>query len=164
MHIVLLSGGSGKRLWPLSDAVQVKQFLPFLKDEQGQDESMLQRVYRQVKEAVPSFDCMIATSQSQIDNIRAQLPDTEIPVSVEPALKDTFWAAVLSAAYLRDVLHKDEEEAMMLFPVDPFVDASFFATAKEMDSILQTGQVNVGIVGITPTSPSEKIRIHFPAG
>ena len=48
MNLVLLSGGSGKRLWPLSNDVRSKQFIPFLKTENGY-ESMVQRVYRQIK-------------------------------------------------------------------------------------------------------------------
>ena len=49
MNLVLLSGGSGKRLWPLSNDVRSKQFIPFLKTENGY-ESMVQRVYRQIKQ------------------------------------------------------------------------------------------------------------------
>ena len=50
MKLVLLSGGSGKRLWPLSNETRSKQFLKLLKDGNGNYESMIQRVYRQIKE------------------------------------------------------------------------------------------------------------------
>ena len=49
MKIVLLSGGSGKRLWPLSNDIRSKQFLKVLKKEDGSYESMVQRVYRQIQ-------------------------------------------------------------------------------------------------------------------
>ncbi|WP_405720942.1 sugar phosphate nucleotidyltransferase, partial [Anaerovibrio slackiae] len=49
MHIVLLSGGSGKRLWPLSNDIRSKQFIKIFKNESGQYESMVQRVYGQIK-------------------------------------------------------------------------------------------------------------------
>lgn len=49
MNIILLSGGSGKRLWPLSNEVRSKQFLQLLTDEAGEHESMVQRVYRQIR-------------------------------------------------------------------------------------------------------------------
>ena len=51
MKIVLLSGGSGKRLWPLSNEVRSKQFLKVVRDGDGRVESMLQRVHRQMQAA-----------------------------------------------------------------------------------------------------------------
>ena len=48
MHIILLSGGSGKRLWPLSNEIRSKQFIPIFKQEDGTYESMVQRVFRQL--------------------------------------------------------------------------------------------------------------------
>ena len=50
MNIILLSGGSGKRLWPLSNDIRSKQFIKIFKTADGY-ESMVQRVYRQIKEA-----------------------------------------------------------------------------------------------------------------
>ena len=47
MNIVLLSGGSGKRLWPLSNDIRSKQFIKIFKCPDGSYESMVQRVYRQ---------------------------------------------------------------------------------------------------------------------
>ena len=49
MNIVLLSGGSGKRLWPLSNDVRSKQFIKIFKAENGEYESMVQRMYRQIR-------------------------------------------------------------------------------------------------------------------
>ena len=49
MNIVLLSGGSGKRLWPLSNDIRSKQFIKIFKTEEGSYESMVQRVYRQIR-------------------------------------------------------------------------------------------------------------------
>lgn len=49
MNIILLSGGSGKRLWPLSNDIRSKQFIKIFKTADGY-ESMVQRVYRQIKE------------------------------------------------------------------------------------------------------------------
>ena len=49
MNLVLLSGGSGKRLWPLSNDVRSKQFIKIFQTPEGDYESMVQRVYRQIK-------------------------------------------------------------------------------------------------------------------
>mgnify|MGYP003483358515 FL=1 len=115
MNIVLLSGGSGKRLWPLSNDVRSKQFLPlFYKD--GEYESMMQRVYRQIKEVDQSASVTIATSKSQVSLVKNQLGSVDI--SIEPCRRDTFPAIALSAAYLKDVKQLSEEELMIVCPVD----------------------------------------------
>ena len=51
MKIVLFSGGSGKRLWPLSNDSRSKQFLKILKNGDGGLESMIHRVWGQLEEA-----------------------------------------------------------------------------------------------------------------
>lgn len=51
MQILLLSGGSGKRLWPLSNNSRSKQFIKLLNSPDGQKESMVQRVIRQLGES-----------------------------------------------------------------------------------------------------------------
>ena len=73
MQIVLLSGGSGKRLWPLSNNARSKQFLPLLDKEDGSMESMVQRVVRQVREANLTENITLATNASQLDIIINQL-------------------------------------------------------------------------------------------
>ena len=50
MQIILLSGGSGKRLWPLSNNTRSKQFIKLLTAPDGSKESMVQRVVRQLRE------------------------------------------------------------------------------------------------------------------
>ena len=59
MNIILLSGGSGKRLWPLSNDIRSKQFIKLFKDENGKYESMVQRVYRQITEVDNDADVKI---------------------------------------------------------------------------------------------------------
>ena len=64
MNIILLSGGSGKRLWPLSNDIRSKQFIKIFKTADGY-ESMVQRVYRQIKEVDADASVTIATSKTQ---------------------------------------------------------------------------------------------------
>ena len=73
MNIVLLSGGSGKRLWPLSNDVRSKQFIKIFRTEDGSYESMVQRVYRQITTVDPDAKITIATSKSQASAIKNQL-------------------------------------------------------------------------------------------
>ena len=49
MNIILLSGGSGQRLWPLSNGIRSKQFIKIFHTADGELESMVQRVYRQIR-------------------------------------------------------------------------------------------------------------------
>ena len=108
MNIVLLSGGSGKRLWPLSNDIRSKQFIKIFKQEDGTYESMVQRVYRQIKKADPSATVTIATSKTQVSSIHNQLGD-EVGISVEPCRRDTFPAIALASAYLADVMKVSPE-------------------------------------------------------
>lgn len=100
MNIVLLSGGSGKRLWPLSNDVRSKQFIRIFQDENGEYHSMVQRVFRQIKKADPEAAVTIATSKSQVSAIHNQLGGN-VGISVEPCRRDTFPAIALAAFYLR---------------------------------------------------------------
>ena len=89
MNIVLLSGGSGKRLWPLSNDIRSKQFIKIFKTDDGEYESMVQRVYRQIKAVDPDAKVTIATSKTQVSAIHNQLGEG-VGISVEPCRRDTF--------------------------------------------------------------------------
>ena len=102
MQVILLSGGSGKRLWPLSNEVRSKQFLKILRKEDGSHESMVQRMHRMILEADPDAEITFATSQSQTASVKAQLGE-KTGVSIEPNRRDTFPAIALASAYLHDV-------------------------------------------------------------
>ena len=109
MNIVLLSGGSGKRLWPLSNDIRSKQFIKIFKCPDGSYESMVQRVYRQIKQVDKEATVTIATSKTQVSAIHNQLGE-EVGISVEPCRRDTFPAIALATAYLADVQGVDPEE------------------------------------------------------
>ena len=63
MYIVLLSGGSGKRLWPLSNEIRSKQFIPIFPQRDGTYLSMVQRVYRQILRADAEARVTVATAK-----------------------------------------------------------------------------------------------------
>ena len=108
MNIILLSGGSGKRLWPLSNDIRSKQFIKIFRTPDGNYESMVQRVYRQILSVDPDATVTIATSKSQISALHNQLGE-QIDISVEPCRRDTFPAIALAAAYLHDEKGVQEE-------------------------------------------------------
>ena len=102
MNVIFLSGGSGKRLWPLSNQVRSKQFLKLFKGADGTYESMVQRMYRMLHEVDKKAKITIATSENQKPALLNQLGDS-IDISVEPCRRDTFPAIVLACAFLHDV-------------------------------------------------------------
>ena len=161
MNIILLSGGSGKRLWPLSNEIRSKQFVKFLKDDAGQLESMTQRLYRQIRQVAPDSNITIATAKAQVSSIRNQLGDG-VDISIEPCRRDTFPAIALAAAYLRDVKKLGEEEPVVVCPVDPYVDLSYFEALKELERLAAGGEANLALMGIEPTYPSEKYGYIIP--
>ena len=167
MNIILLSGGSGKRLWPLSNDIRSKQFIKIFKkpdtDTAADDryESMAQRVYRQIKKADPDATVTIATSKSQVSAIHNQLGE-DVGISAEPCRRDTFPAIVLATAYLHDVKGIPEDEAVVVCPVDPYVQEDYFAAVKQLGALAQAGTANLVLMGIQPTYPSEKYGYIIP--
>ncbi len=161
MNIILLSGGSGKRLWPLSNDVRSKQFIKLFKRPDGTYESMLQRVYRQIKTVTPDAAVTIATPQAQVPAIINHL-GSDVRISVEPCRRDTFPAIALAAAYLHDVMGVPEEQTAVVCPVDPYVDDSYFDALRQMAQIADRGEANLVLMGIEPTYPSEKYGYIIP--
>ena len=161
MNIVLLSGGSGKRLWPLSNDIRSKQFIKIFKKEDGTYESMVQRVYRQIKKVDADATVTIATSKTQVSAIHNQLGD-EVGISVEPCRRDTFPAIALATAYLVDVQHIDPEESVVVCPVDPYVEDDYFEALKGLSQQAEKGEANLVLMGIEPTYPSEKYGYIIP--
>ena len=161
MNIILLSGGSGKRLWPLSNDIRSKQFIKIFKKEDGTYESMVQRVYRQIKNVDTDASVTIATSRSQVSAIHNQLGE-DVGISVEPARRDTFPAIALATAYLHDIKGIDENEAVVVCPVDPYVEDSYFEALKQLHAQAQKGEANLVLMGIEPTYPSAKYGYIIP--
>ena len=161
MNIILLSGGSGKRLWPLSNEVRSKQFLKIFKKEDGTHESMAQRMQRMIYEADPAADITIATSRNQLVSIRNQLGE-KIGVSVEPSRRDTFPAIALAVAYLHEVKGINEEQVVVVCPVDPYVDSDYFEMLKCLSYQAEKGEANLVLMGVEPTYPSEKYGYILP--
>ncbi|MBQ9573248.1 MAG: cupin domain-containing protein [Acidaminococcaceae bacterium] len=189
MHIILLSGGSGKRLWPLSNDIRSKQFIKIFKKTEtavtrnsatvrqnaenlpekslenvyidDAYESMVQRVYRQIKTADSDATVTIATSKSQVSAIHNQLGN-DVGISVEPCRRDTFPAIALATAYLHDVKGVPADEAVVVCPVDPYVNEDYFMALKQLWELAQQGTANLVLMGIQPTYPSEKYGYIMP--
>lgn len=161
MNIILLSGGSGKRLWPLSNDIRSKQFIKIFKGPDGKLESMVQRVHRQIRTVAPDADVTIATSKTQVSAIYNQI-GTEIGISVEPCRRDTFPAIALATAYLVDVKNINASEPVVVCPVDPYVENDYFETLEKLVAQAGKGESELILMGIEPTYPSEKYGYIIP--
>ncbi len=155
MNIILLSGGSGKRLWPLSNDIRSKQFIKIFKKDDGTYESMVQRMYNMIRAVDPSATITIATSKTQVSAINNQLGE-DVGISIEPCRRDTFPAIALATAYLADVMNVPTDEAVVVCPVDPYVEEDYFRALSDLCDRAATDSANLVLMGMEPTYPSEK--------
>lgn len=161
MQLILLSGGSGKRLWPLSNDSYSKQFLCLLPAPDGKKESMLQRIVRQIREAELNADVTIATGESQRDPILSQLGET-VSLVTEPERRDTFPAIALACLYLEKEKQCCEDETVVVMPSDPYVDESYFQCIKQMVTAVESDASDLVLMGIKPTYASTKYGYIVP--
>ena len=149
MNIILLSGGSGKRLWPLSNDTRSKQFLQLLKNDAGEYESMVQRVYSQIREVNKDANILVATSATQVDSIQNQL-GKKVELVIEPERRNTFPAIALSCAYLALEKKVSMDETIIVLPVDPYAELEYFEVLNSMDEAVQQNIADMVLMGIHP--------------
>lgn len=164
MHIILLSGGSGTRLWPLSNDARSKQFLRLLPvDGSDERESMIQRVVRQMKEADIKASLTVATSASQKDSVLSQIGNVA-DIVTEPCRRDTFPAICLACEYLAKVKHCPADEVVVVMPCDPYTELGYFKAIAKMAEGISLGLAAMMVMGIKPTYPSAKYGYVVPDG
>lgn len=163
MHLILLSGGSGNRLWPLSTPHSPKQFLKLLPplDSSGSNISMIQRIWQQLLASDLADKAIISTSSSQVDGINNQLGPS-LPLVIEPSCRDTYPAILLASLYLYSQKQISPDEVIVSMPVDAYVNNDFFDHLKLLEDTLKTSHADLALVGIEPTTPSEKYGYIVP--
>lgn len=161
MNIVLLSGGSGKRLWPLSNDTRSKQFFKVFKDKNGNFQSMIQRVYGQLVENNLVNSVVIATGLGQVESIYNQI-GSSVEVVIEPERRDTFPAIALACAYLSYYKRCKLTDSVIVLPVDQYAEDKYYQLLQDIDNTIQIGQSNLTLMGIDPTYPSEKYGYIIP--
>ncbi|WP_374187589.1 sugar phosphate nucleotidyltransferase [Priestia aryabhattai] len=161
MKLVLLSGGSGKRLWPLSNDSRSKQFLKVLEDKDQYLQSMVQRVWTQISTVGLADSTVIATGKSQEDMIKSQL-DNQAGLIIEPCRRDTFPAIALAASYVYSIQKANLDEVVAILPVDPYVDDQFFTRVQDLEEVVKNSNAQLALIGVTPTYPSSKYGYIVP--
>ena len=161
IHVVLLSGGSGTRLWPLSNAARSKQFLKVLRDDKGVPESMVQRTTRCVREQCPEAKVTIATSAAQVEELEYQLAD-DFELSLEPERRDTAPAIMLAAAHVAWEQGASPDATVVAMPIDTYADPAYYQSIRQLDEAVQARVAELVLLGVEPTRPSSKFGYIVP--
>lgn len=161
MKIILLSGGSGKRLWPVSNDSRSKQFLKVLKSETGELESMAQRVWKQLKAADLQHFTYVSTCKAQEEVVLSQF-GSGTPLIIEPCRRDTFPAVALACTYLNTIMGMNPEEVVCVLPIDSYVENHYFQRIKALENIVLESSVDLALIGGKPTYPAEKYGYIIP--
>lgn len=162
IHVVLLSGGSGTRLWPLSNPSRSKQFLKVLSDRDGRRISMVQRVFSQIEAVDADIDVTIATSAAQADLIESQVGG-RYALSIEPERRDTAPAIMLAAAHLDLEQGASPCDPVIVMPIDTYADQSYYDQIPRIASAVASGGSELILLGVRPDGPSEKYGYILPS-
>lgn len=150
MYSIILCGGSGTRLWPLSRKNFPKQFLKLYSDK-----SLLQETFLRMKEVVPETNIYFVTNGDNYYNVLNQIREiyadfSERQIIKEPESRNTMPAITLAAAYLRDEIKIDDLAPIIMNPADHYI-GNQTAYVKIAKAALSTIGDNLGTIGIKPT-------------
>jgi mannose-1-phosphate guanylyltransferase len=148
-YAVVLAGGGGTRLWPLSRPERPKPFLPLLPDER----SLLRRTVDRLTGLVDVADVHVVTDRRYVDLVRAQLPDVPAAnVLAEPLGRNTA-AAIALATVLID---RPDPDVMLVLPADHLVaeEESFRRVLRAAESVAARPDRALLTLGIEPTRPA----------
>lgn len=149
MKIVLLSGGKGKRLWPLSTDNVPKQFVPLFNDAS----SMLKKTYNLVLKNYSKEDIYVATGVNYKNDVLFELKNFKNFI-FEPAYIGTFGAILNIAVYLSEIEKIPYDEIISVIPIDHDVDDDFYKILISAEKMIESKNSDICLVGITPTFPS----------
>ncbi|MGY1775247.1 mannose-1-phosphate guanylyltransferase [Geodermatophilus sp. SYSU D00804] len=153
-HAVVMAGGSGTRLWPLSRAARPKQLLDVLQDGDGPPHSLLAEAFTRLEAVLPAERIWVCTAARYGAQVRAALPRLRPDrLVLEPVARDTANAVGLAAALVAEA-DPDAELAVVsadhvIRPVERF--AATLTTA--FDAVTARPRALVTL-GITPTAPA----------
>ncbi|WP_027088307.1 sugar phosphate nucleotidyltransferase [Cohnella panacarvi] len=154
MKIIILAGGNGKRLWPLSSDIMPKQYMKVVKNDKGESCSMVQKTWSILAQKYGESNLYVVGGESQALVLAEQLGPTA-QLILEPSRRDTFPAIALASVYLSDI-GTSADETVVVIPVDAHADGDYYDLLGRLDESIQRGEANLGLVGIRPSEVSEK--------
>ncbi len=152
MRAIILCGGSGTRLWPLSRKNYPKQFLKLYSKN-----SLLQETFLRINKLINAENIFFITNEENFFNVFNQIRDiyNNFPknnILIEPSSLNTAPAITLAVKYLTDVKHINPNESIVVLPSDHYIKNNKAYT--ELLSIAKHEiNNNIGTIGITPTRP-----------
>ena len=161
MQLILLSGGSGKALWPLGNDARSKQFLPLFASPQGGMESMIQRIVRQAREVQLTENITVVTNMQQRDSIINQLGEN-VNIVIEPERRGTFPATALGATFLEQTKHCHADKTIVVMPCDVYTEPGYFHVISSMVQAVEDGLADLVLMGVQPRSASDKFGYIVP--
>ena len=147
LYSLILAGGKGTRLYPLSRGQEPKQFLKIVNDK-----SFLVNTVDRVSPLIPSENIYVITNKDYEERLQQELPELNPEnIFVEPANKETATCIGLAAMKL---LKKDKDAVMVVLPSDHYIEDNqgYIETLKQGVEIADKKNVIVTI-GIEPTRP-----------
>lgn len=151
-NVVIMAGGSGTRLWPLSRKDHPKQFQKLLSKK-----TMLQETFERASQIVPDKNIFISTISQYVDLVLEQLPHlTKKQIIVEPCARNTAPAIALAAQYIKMI---DSQAIIATIASDHAI-----KNEDEFVAVMQTGFAAItdhpekfATIGINPTFPSTEL-------
>lgn len=146
MYGIILAGGSGSRLWPLSRELYPKQLLNI-----NSDMSLLQATYKRLK--VCTSDILSVTNIKHAPNVKMQLSElSDKPLVLsEPVAKNTAPAIVLATKFIMQKTNDDP--VIIVVPSDHLIkdNEKFLSTVKKGEKLAEQGYIVT--FGIEPNYP-----------
>ncbi|MEK9151550.1 MAG: sugar phosphate nucleotidyltransferase [Patescibacteria group bacterium] len=151
-YAVILCGGSGTRLWPMSRKDFPKQFLKLYGTQ-----SLLQETYARVREFLPRERIFFVTNDNNAPHVLDQIRSIEkgflaAQVIIEPAARNTAPAITLAMKYLSDNVRIHPDETVLFLPSDHYI-GKREAYLACLQSALGAMEDYIGTIGIIPTKP-----------
>ncbi len=152
MYSIILCGGSGTRLWPLSRKNFPKQFLKLYSDK-----SLLQETFLRMQDVMPAKNIYLVTNYEGYFNVFNQIKEIypEIrkeQILVEPISLNTAPAIALAFKYLVEKEGVEKNSPIIILPSDHYI-GKIDSYEKVVKNALDGVEDNIGTIGISPTSP-----------
>ena len=148
-YALIIAGGSGTRLWPMSRASLPKQLIPFVGGK-----SLLEIAVQRLDGLVPAERCLICAGESHAEAIQRALPQVGPEQFIgEPCGRDTLNAVGLGAAVLAQ---RDPEATIAVFTADHIIEpvGQFQAIVSSAYALVEQHPEALVTFGIAPTGPA----------
>lgn len=148
MIAVIIAGGSGTRLWPLSTPNYPKHLLKLAGDQL----SLLQNTYQRAKRIADTV--YVVSEVGHIEHVKKQLPDLDAQHLVaEPARRGT--ASCMAAVFVRIADDHNDEETIAFLPADHYVrDSEGFAQSFKQAAKISKNYSKIVTIGVDPSYPA----------